>query len=421
MTERPPLLRIDDLAAPQFSAEVAEIRDVVAALAEGVELEPDAVIAEARAQTGLSELAADDAYHERLAVVLRSLRDEANLGAFGRYSMFSTFTGLVKNRLLVTDLLARHPEIHDVDIARPIVICGLPRTGTTHLHNLMSADPNLRSLPYWESLEPVLSDAERPAPGEPDPRRARCDMAVGMIDASMPLFKRMHEMTTDHVHEEIQLLAVDMSTMLFESMAYVPTWRAYYESHDQTPHYEYLRTLLKVLTFLRGGERWVLKSPQHLEQMVPLARTFPDATFVVTHRDPVSVVVSMVTMLAYGARMSAAVVDPVAIGREWADRLEKMLRAAVRDRDSLPAAQSTDVLFHEFMADDLSTVERVYELADQPLDTGSRQAMADYMADHPRGRFGAIDYDAAQLGLDRGELRERFAFYTDRFAVLLED
>ncbi len=420
MPERPPLLRIDDLDAPRFSDEVVAIRSAVAELADGIELQPEAVIAEAMAQTGLHELDADDSYHERLDVLLRSLREEANLSPFGRYSMFTTFVGLVKNRLLIADLLRRHPEIHDIEIARPIVICGLPRTGTTHLHNLMSADPNLRSLPYWESLEPVPDPREQPAQGEPDPRRVRCDLAVGMIDASMPLFKRMHEMTTDHVHEEIQLLAIDLSTMLFESMAFVPSWRAYYEAHDQTPHYEYLRTVLKVLMFLRGGDRWVLKSPQHLEQFGPLVRTFPDATFIVTHRDPVSVVVSMATMLAYGARMQADVVDPFEIGRTWAERLEVMLRAAVRDRDLLPADQSADVLFHEFMADDLAMVERLYELAGQPLPESSRRAMVEYLHDHPRGRFGAIAYDAAQLGLDPHELRERFGFYTDRFPVQLE-
>ena len=102
----------------------------------------------------------------------------------------------------------------------------------------------------------------------------------------MPYFKRMHEMTVDHVHEEIQLLAIDVSTMLFETLSLLPSWRDSYRATDQTPCYEYLRTILKVLQWLRGGSRWVLKSPQHLEQFGPLRATFPDATFVVTHRDP---------------------------------------------------------------------------------------------------------------------------------------
>ena len=124
----------------------------------------------------------------------------------------------------------------------------------------------------------------------------------------------MHEMTTWHVHEEIQLLAIDFSTMLFETVAPMPSWRDYYQSHDQTSSYRYLRKILQVLQFLRGGERWVLKSPQHLEQFGPLSTVFPDATYVVTHRDPVAVTVSLCTMIAYSARLSADDLDPPASG-----------------------------------------------------------------------------------------------------------
>src|SRR5207244_5034223 len=106
----------------------------------------------------------------------------------------------------------------------------------THLHNLMAADPALRSLPYWESLEPVLPESEQPAPGETDPRIVRTTVALDFVNTSMPYFKRMHEMTVDHVHEEIQLLAIDFSTILFETTSAMPTWRDYYLAHDQTPH-----------------------------------------------------------------------------------------------------------------------------------------------------------------------------------------
>ena len=111
-------------------------------------------------------------------------------------------------------------------------------------------------------------------------------MALSFLDAAMPYFKRMHEMTVEHTHEEIQLLAIDFSTMLFETTAPMPTWRDHYLARDQRPSYAYLLRVLKVLQWLRGGTRWVLKSPQHLEQFPALVDTFPDATFVVTHRDP---------------------------------------------------------------------------------------------------------------------------------------
>jgi hypothetical protein len=241
-----------------------------------------------------------------------------------------------------------------------------------------------------------------------------------MVDTVMPYFERMHEMTVDHVHEEIQLLAIDFSTMLFETIAPMPTWRDYYLSHDQLSSYGYLRRILQVLQWERGGSRWVLKSPQHLEQFPALYRTFPDATFVVTHRDPVSVTASMTMMLAYSARMARDNVDLPALGRYWSDRLERMLRACVDQRDVLPPEQAIDVRFDDFMADDVAMVERIYELAGQPMTERSRQAMTDFMAEHPRGRHGAVNYDLAQFGLAFHERTEALAFYRDRFKLTSE-
>jgi len=417
---RPAPVRIDDLADPRFSPEVEEMRTAMAAMASELTLELDALMAAASSETGLDDFGNED-FIERLDLLCRCVLTESGYGPHGIVSAYAQWVQLLKNRLLLEDLLKRHPEIHDVRIDRPIIICGLPRTGTTHLHNLIAADPALRSLPYWESLEPVLPDHELAAAGEPDPRLARTEAALEFVNTAMPHFKRMHEMTVDHVHEEIQLLAMDFSTMLFETLAPMPTWRDYYLAHDQTSHYEYMRTVLKALQWLRGGARWVLKSPQHIEQFEPLAATFPDATFVVTHRDPVSVTTSVATMITYTSRISQARVDPARIGGYWADRTERMLRGCVDGRDRLPADQSIDVRFDEFMADDIAMVERIYDLAGQPFTPETRAAMDAFMAGHPRGKFGGVVYDLADFGLDRDERREALRFYVDRFGVTLED
>ena len=166
-------------------------------------------------------------------------------------------------------------------------------------------------------------------------------MALSFLNTALPYFNRMHEMTVEHTHEEIQLLAIDFSTMLFETTAPMPTWRDAYLARDQRPTYAYLRKVLKVLQWLRGGTRWVLKSPQHLEQFPALVDTFPDATFVVTHRDPVSVTASMVTMIAYTARLTRDRVDVEGMGAYWADRLERMLRRCA-DRARRPAGRPDD-------------------------------------------------------------------------------
>ena len=414
--DRPPPVTLDDLAQPRFPDEVVPIIELLAEQGRSLTLEPEPLMAAAADATGLDDFGDTD-FVDRLDVLCRAFRTEGDLGDHGVAGQFALLTGLLRNRLLIEDLIGRHPEILDERILRPIVICGLPRTGTTHLHNLISADPALRSLPYWESLEPVLADGERPGPGEVDPRWERTEQAVWFINAAMPYFKRMHEMTVDHVHEEIQLLAIDMSTMLFETVAPLPSWRDHYLARDQRSSYRYLEKILKVLQWSRGGTRWVLKSPQHLEQFPALAETFPDATFVVTHRDPVAVTASVATMITYSARMARDRVDPPAVGTYWSERIEGMLRRCVEDRDGLPADRTIDVRFDDFMADDVAMVERIYEVADQPMTDNARQAMRRFMDDHPRGRHGTVRYDLGQLGIDAVERGVALDFYVDRFGV----
>jgi hypothetical protein len=408
----PRAIPIDDLDAPRFSREVDDIRAAMAAMADASPLDPAALHAQAVAQTGLEDFGPRD-YEERLVVLVAALREVDGLTPVGQVSFHAQLLQLLKNRLLLFDLLARHPEAHEIAVDAPIIIVGLPRTGTTHLHNLLAADPSLRTLPYWESLEPVPAASERGV--EPDPRRQRTDASVWFLNLAMPLFPLMHEMTTDHVHEEIQLLAIDFSTMFFESLALVPRWAAYYRSHDQAPHYRFLRTALQALQFLRGGTRWVLKSPQHLEQLPALSAVFPDATFVLTHRDPVTVTVSMATMTAYTARMHADPVVPARYGAYWAERIGSLLDACVRDRDTLSADRSLDIRFDDLRADDLAMARRVYEVAGQPFDPVAQGALTEYARGHARGRLGEIDYRAAAVGLDVDGLRERFAPYSARF------
>jgi hypothetical protein len=408
----PALVQLDDLAEPRFSPQIDQIRDLMAAMAPECPLEAEALHAKATADTGLTDFGPDD-YRERLDVYLTALREIGGLHGPGIVNFHAQLVQWLKNRLLLNNLLARHPEIYDIELLPPVVIAGLPRTGTTHLHNLLAAATTFRAIPYWESVEPFPLPAEMGV--EPDPRKARMDAAVEFMNAAMPLFPLMHEMTTEHVHEEIQLLANDFSTMLFETLAYVPRWRDYYLGHDQTSSYQHLAVQLKALQFLRGGRRWLLKSPQHLEQLRVLDAVFPGAIVVCTHRDPVPVALSMIAMLTYTARMHCAPVPVQEIAASWIDRLQTMLDALVHDRDVIPLESSTDVRFDDFMADELGIAERVYDLAGEPLTNAARTAMADYLQGHQRGRLGQIATSAEMFGLDEHDVQARFTRYTDRF------
>ncbi|MFG1931088.1 sulfotransferase family protein [Mycobacterium sp. NPDC048908] len=385
---------------------------MMTALARDCPLEADALHARATADTGLDDFGPDD-YRERLDVYLAALHDIEDMHGPGIVNFFGQLTQWLKNRLLLTDLLKRHPEIHDIQLQPPVVIAGLPRTGTTHLHNLLAAGPTFRTLPYWESFEPFPLPAE--ADIEPDPRVARMDMAVAVMNTLMPHFALMHEMTTEHVHEEIQLLANDFSTMFMETLAHVPRWETYYLGHDQTSTYEYLATQLRALQFLRGGRRWLLKSPQHLEQLPVLDKVFPGVAVVCTHRDPIPVAISMVAMLTYSARMHRSPVPVEEIAEGWIVRLAAMLNALVRDRDVIGPERSIDVTFDQFMADELGVADRVYGLVGEPMTTQARAAISGYLAGHQRGRLGKVVTSTEMFGLDEDEMCERFAPYVSRF------
>ena len=410
----PAVVHLDDLAVPRFSPDVDQIRRLMATMAPECPLDADVLHAKAVAETGLTDFGPGD-YRERLEVYLTALREIDGLNTAGIVNFHAQALQLLKNRLLLNDLLARHPEIREIDLLPPVVIAGLPRTGTTHLHNLLAVGPTFRTIPYWESVEPFPLPAEHGI--EPDPRKARMDMAVDFMNAAMPHFPLMHEMTTEHVHEEIQLLANDVSTMLFETLAHVPRWRDYYLAHDQTSSYEHLRLQLQALQFLRGGRRWLLKSPQHLEQLPVVDAVFPGVVVVFTHRDPVPVALSMLAMLTYTARMHRCPVPVHEIAASWCDRLELMLDALVRDRDLIPPERSVDVRFEEFIRDELGAVERIYDLAGEPLTNPARAAAVDYLDHHRRGRLGTIATSAEMFGLDEHDLPSRFTRYRERFSV----
>ena len=367
----------------------------------------------AREQTGLDDFGETD-FLEALDVLCAACR-EGDLSAMGKVATHTRLVGLLRNRLLIQQALASDPQIEQVAIDRPVFIVGLPRTGSTHLHNLIAADPSVRTLPYWEAMEPVLGPHERHL--EPDPRFARAQTSLDFLNDAMPHFKRMHEMTFDHAAETIHLLEMSFTTPTFESMMPLPRYRDWLRAADRGPAYRYMRTIMKAMRSERDGSRWVHKSALDHESLPALAAAFPDAAFVMTHRDPVAVLASLITMYAYIGRMNLERVDPVAIGAYWTDRVEDFLRAAIRDVDHLPTDRTMHVHFRNFMDDNTAVVRRIYELGELDLTRDGLAAMDAYAAAHQRSRFGAVIYDLADFGLTADDIRDRFDFYYEAFGV----
>ncbi len=412
---------IDDLTDPQLSDEQ---RAYIASVeANPPTLTEDAILSAARDATGLSDFGPED-FRVRLKVLLDEWNGDTRAYALKRAFLLNYAIRYASNRLLIHDLLKRHPEIHDEPIERPILVVGMPRSGTTHLLNLLGADRRLSSTPLWRTYAPVPNPKEPIGSDGVDPRYARVAASWEAQLAANPLSAAMHAMEPDHFHEDVELMGPDFAGYNFEWLARAPKFRDYYLSTDQTPHYEYMKTVLKIFQWQdvqAGGtrKRWVTKCPQHLEQLPVLKRVFPDATVAITYRDPVDVIQSAITMIAYGERMTYPTIDAQGLLGYWTDRVEKLLRACVRDRHVWPDEQSVDVPFDEFMKDDMAVVREVRRKAGLPETEQANRDVAGYIESYPRGKYGQLVYNLERdFGVKPEELRKRFDFYYEAYPFL---
>lgn len=408
-------IRITDLANPQLTE--GQLAGIAYMEANPVELSVEGILAAARERTGLDDFGPAD-----FRVRLQRLVDEWNadsLRQVNRMILRDMATRHASNRLIAQDYRKRHPDYVQEKIDRPIIVVGLPRSGTTHLLNLLASDSRLRSLPLWEVNEPLPNPKEPPREDGLDPRWVRTNEQWQMAQANSPLTTAMHPMDPDHFHEDLELMCPDFASYNYEWMSRVPGWRDAYYAEDQTPHYRFQKEMLQIMQHAAGDtrpKRWVNKCPQHLEQLRVLKEVYPDATVVITYRDPVDAIQSAATMMGYGERMRYERIDTKRLVDYWSDRVDHLLRACVADRDVWPEAQRVDVPFEALMADPMHFVRAVHAKAGLETTDKAVAEMEHFVETHPRGKFGQVVYDLeGDFGVSREKLRERFAYYFEAF------
>ena len=210
---------------------------------------------------------------------------------------------------------------------------------------------------------------------------------------------------------------MSLRSFFFESGFRLPTYQPWYAGRQHPEAYAYLAQALALLQRDAPERRWVLKSPQHLDQLDALVAMFPDAVIVRTHRDPARAALSLITMILYARRACYRHNDVTAEARAWVDRLEQMLRDSLAQGERLPAGRVIDVEFDAFVADPTGTAARVLAFAGVEVDGPTGAALEAYHRANPRDRHGRIEYDFEALGLDAGEVGERLAFYRDRVGL----
>ncbi len=407
---------IDDLIDPRLTETQRQVLEYTES--RPISLDIDQMIADAVEQAGSDDLGYTGDFAGRLSAYAGAVDADTGLTQLGRGSLRSRIVRLLRNRISLADLIKRYPEIESIEIEKPIIVVGMPRSGTTHLVNLLAADRRRRALPYWESQEPLPVGGRGPDVFGVDPRYGRARAEHDAMLANMPLVAAMHDQFPEAIEEEVELLDLDFASYILEWLARVPSWRDTYLALDQTQHYAYMKKVLQALTFFRGPQTWVLKSPQHSEQLRPLMATFPDATVAFTHRDPVAVIQSTVTMMAYADRLRRTSIDPNWLIDYWTDRIHRLLSAGVRDRALVPAERSIDISFHQLNGNEITVLEALYDRAGVELTPGVRKSFERYLDSNPRGKNGAIRYDLYRhFGVTPEDVRSRFDFYFDRFDV----
>jgi hypothetical protein len=374
--------------------------------------------AEAVEQACVGDLDDTDGFGDRLTAHVAAIEADDGLRELTRSTLRQRVVRLLRNRLSLTELVKRYPEIESIPIEKPFIVVGMPRSGTTHLVNLIAVDQRRRSLPYWESQDPIPARGQGPDIFGLDPRYTRAKAEHDALMASAPVVAAMHDRFPEAIEEEVELLDLDLAAYVLEWHARVPDWRDFYLALDQTRHYAYLKKVLQALTFLRGPQTWILKSPQHCEQLGPLMATFPDATVAFTHRDPVAVVQSAITLMAYSDRLRRTSIDPAWLLDYWTDRVHRLLSACVRDRDLVPSERSIDINFHQLNGNEMALLDELYRRAGVEVTPKVRKRFQHYLDGNPRGKHGRIRYDLQRhFGVSADELRGRFGFYFDRFDV----
>jgi hypothetical protein len=364
----------------------------------------DSLHASATKITGLSDFGSDE-YMAGLQVLLDSYAREAALTPFGARVKRAGLRSALVARLLSEAAWQRLPEYADVPIERPIFVTGLPRTGTTALHQLLAVDPANQGLELW------LTDVPQPRPPRStwaeNPVFQRIQAGYEQHHVEHPEFMGLHYITADQPEECWRLLRQSMLSVSFECLAYVPTYSEWLAGQDWTDAYLRHRRNLQLIGLPDAGRRWVLKNPSHLFALDALLAAYPDALVIQTHREPRTIIASMCSLAEQASDGWSEVFRGEVIGRTQLELWARGLEQFTADRAKHDPGQFYDVRYEDFVSDPLGIVQDVYSHFRLDLSDTTREAMA---AIHSSGdRRRSHRYDLADFGLTPEQADARFA------------
>lgn len=363
------------------------------------------LISVARAETGLSDFGGDT-FREGLEILVDALRGEARLNAVGESALRERIVGHLKQRLQVEDWYARHPEIAEVELLPPLFGVSLPRTGSTALSFLLSSDPAIRYLRAWESNAPC------PPPSTvvgPDPRRGVASEVDQVAGAGS------HTPTgIDGPMECLDIMALDFKSQMFPAFAMVPSYADWLMDTDMEATYLYHRRVLQLLQWGEARKPWRLKAPAHLLFLPDLHKAYPEARFVMTHRDPTEVILSIATVYTDIASLFSDHLDPRFMGALNVKLWSEGMRRAIAYRDAGNDHRFYDIHFRAMQDDPIGQVSGLYDWLGEDVSPAFEARMKTWWAENSASRKPAAKPDPARFGVNLDEVSAQFADYRQR-------
>lgn len=373
------------------------------------------MIDRAVAATGLNHFG-DEGFREGLDILVAAADGEARFNAVGAAAFDAQIVDHLSCRLQVEDWYRRYPEIDEEQIVAPLIGLGLPRTGSTALACLLGEDPAARSLLTWEAMRPCP-----PAGFDPESVAVRIAHAEASMERRARVFPRMVQMlpSTAVSPSECQtFMAMDFKSQLFQAFAHIPTYTDWLYHHaNLVPTYAYVKRVLKLLQWRCPPAQWRLKNPSHALFIGALDQVFPDARYVMTHRDVASVIPSVADLYF---ELSSAYSDQVSktwLGDHAVEFCELGMRRMIAFRDAGHEHRFFDIHFAPFQRDPFPALEQLYAFIGEDLTPEARGRMQAWRHSTPRDKHGAHQYELADFGLTASALRTRFSFYAQRFGI----
>lgn len=390
-------------------------------MADGPSLQLDDVLTEASRRAGGLDDLGDGPYTEPLGLLLDSLEADARLNDIGRIIASERTLLHTVNRLNYVEDRKRYPEIAEQRIEKPVFIIGMPRTGTTILHDILAQDPASRAPMTWEVMFP--SPPPETATFRTDPRIEACAATIPARNEQLPGFDAIHPMGAQLTQECVVLMGEAMCTPLFHNQFRVPTYEDWVDTEADWSHvYDWHHKQLQHLQSRHQLDRWVLKTGAHLWGLEHLLETYPDARIVFTHRDPVKSMTSYTSLTCIVRSVGSDEVDKAEVGSDWIARLRRVLMHGieVRQAKDYPEAIFYDMFFPDFIGDQFSVVEEIYGALDLDLTGEAADAMKAFIDDNPPGKHGVHFYEPHEFGIEPDHVREQFADYIAHFDLTPE-